>query len=821
VDRRRAEWPVLGMHCAGCVSAVERALLRAAPGVITAQVNLATESATVEYDAELISPETLAAAVHDAGYTLIFPAPGAAMGAASGVASDATHETTPDAAADVAGLRAREQRDQWRRFLVGLAFTLPLVVLSMGRDFGLFAPGPLAPGLRPPDHGAHLPLFSLLLAALATPVQFYTGWGFYTGAWKSLRNRSANMDVLVALGSSAAYFYSLVVLAAPHLGHVYFETGAMIITLIRLGKLLETRARGKASRAIGELMELTPPIAHRLRDGAGGEGAAAGESAGGLADVADIEEDVPVAQVRSGDRLSVRPGERIPVDAVIVAGRSAVDESMLTGESLPVDRREGDAVIGATLNLQARLTVRATAVGSRTLLAQIVRRVREAQGSRAPIQRLADRVAAVFVPAVLAIAAVTFAIWMIAAGQFAAAMMRTVAVLVIACPCAMGLATPTAIMVGIGRGARRGILFRNAEALESAHRVTTVMLDKTGTLTRGEPVMTDWIALETGDADRTLALAAAAEAASSHPIARAVVAGARERGIAPPPADEAATEAGLGVSGRVGAVRVAVGRPQWALERATAPSGPARDAAAPATALAALMSAALAHADRLALEGKTTMIVVVDGSAAGVIAVADRERPEARAAIDGLRRLGLETVMLTGDSPRAAEAIAQRLGISHVSAGLLPQDKERIIREAQARGERVAMVGDGINDAPALARADVGIAMGGGTDIALEAAGVALLRPDLSGIEDALRLSHATIRTIRQNLFWAFFYNVALLPVAAGALHGLTALPGFVRDLHPALAAAAMALSSITVVGNSLRLRSAVQADGRPSAPMQ
>jgi P-type Cu+ transporter len=795
------------MHCAGCVSAVERALTRQTPGVITAQVNLATESATVEYDAELISPETLAATVRDAGYELVLPVEGAAE--------------------DVAEARAREQRDQRRRFLVGLAFTLPLVVLSMGRDVGLFGPAAPAPGLPPSGHPAHFPLFNLLLAALATPVQFYTGWGFYTGAWKSLRNRSANMDVLVALGSSAAYVYSLAVLVAPHLGHVYFETGAMIITLIRLGKLLETRARGKASRAIGELMELTPPIAHRLR---GEEPGPAGGAAGRATDGSeDLEEDIPVAQVRSGDRLSVRPGERIPVDAVIVAGRSAVDESMLTGESLPVDRREGDAVIGATLNLQARLIVRATAVGSHTLLAQIVRRVREAQGSRAPIQRLADRVAAVFVPAVLAIAALTFVIWMVAAGQFAAAMMRTVAVLVIACPCAMGLATPTAIMVGIGRGARRGILFRNAEALESAHRVTTVMLDKTGTLTRGEPVMTDWIALGTGDADRSLALAAAAEAASSHPIARAVVLGARERGISPPAADDAATEAGLGVIARVGAVQVAVGRPQWALDRMSArlnaPSGPARDAAAPATApateLAALVSAALAHADRLALEGKTTMIVAVDGSPAGVIAVADRERPEARAAIEALRRLGLQTVMLTGDSPRAADAIAQRLGIARVSAGLLPQDKERIIREAQAGGERVAMVGDGINDAPALARADVGIAMGGGTDIALEAAGVALLRPDLGGIEDVLRLSRATIRTIRQNLFWAFFYNVALLPVAAGALHGFTALPGFVRDLHPALAAAAMALSSITVIGNSLRLRSAVAAHGRASQPMQ
>jgi Cu+-exporting ATPase len=757
MELRKTQWPVLGMSCAACATAVERALTRKTVGVTRAQVNLAAESVSVEYDADRISPEELAAAVHNAGYELVLPREGAEP---------------------LAETRAREQRAQWRAFLVGVIFTLPLALLSMGRDFGLLGPG------------THARWFNVLLLALATPVQFYTGWAFYRGAWHSLRGGRANMDVLVALGATTAYVYSLAVLLMPQLGHhVYFETAAMILTLIRLGKLLEARARGKASAAIQELLDLAPPTAHRV----GAEGAV---------------QDVPLAEVRVGDLLLVRPGERIPVDGVIASGGSAIDESMLTGEPLPVDRGEGDRVLGATVNVQGLLRVRARAVGSDTVLAQIVRAVRDAQGSRAPIQRLADQVAAVFVPVVLALAVLTFVAWMLAGAEFATAMMRTVAVLVIACPCAMGLATPTAIMVGIGQGARLGILFRNGEALENAHRVTTVMLDKTGTLTLGEPVLTDWIPLEGHSSDADLALAAGAEASSTHPLARAVVEGARARGIAIPAVSDAQALAGLGVVAQVEGRAVEVGRPDWFAQRAVTVEAAER----------AARDVAHLHTERLSREGKTAMLLAIDGRVAGVLAVADRERPGAREAVRALEGLGLTLVMVTGDAPAAAETIAARVGIPRVIASVMPEEKERVIREAQARGERVAMIGDGINDAPALARADVGIAMGAGTDIALEAAGIALLRSDLGAIATAVRISRATLRTIRQNLFWALFYNVALLPVAAGALHGLTGLPAIIRDLHPALAAAAMALSSITVVGNSLRLRR-FSAPGGANAP--
>lgn len=756
----RARWPVAGMSCAACAGAVERALTRKAAGVASARVNLAAESVTIEYDPARITPEGLAAVVERAGYRLVL-------------------EAAPDSR-----LREREQVSERRRFLVGLLCTLPLAALSMARDFGLFG--------SPPAHGAghglagaavdagaafafSLP-FNLLLLALATPVQFYTGWPFYRGAWRSLRGGSANMDLLVALGSSVAYGYSLAALLAPGLGpHVYFETGAMIVTLVRLGKLLEARARGRASAAIEELMDLAPALAHRL----GPDGRTL---------------DVPASQVAVGDLLAVRPGERVPVDGRVVAGTSSVDEGMLTGESLPVDKREGDAVTGATVNLQGLLTIRATAVGSETALARIVALVREAQGSRAPIQQLADRVAAMFVPAVLLVAVITFAAWMLSGGPFATAMIRTVAVLVIACPCALGLATPTAIMVGIGRGARSGILFRSGEALEATRRVTTLLFDKTGTLTAGRPQLTDCIALEGGE-ERLLALAAAAESASSHPIARAVVAAAAERGLEVPAVSEAGAEAGLGVTARVEGRMVSVGRPEWF---AGAPG------ADPAWAES---DRARAESERLAGEGKTIMWVVVEGAPLGILAVADRERPEARETVSALRARGLSVAMVTGDSPAAARAVAKRVGIERVFAGVLPERKEAVVREEQARGERVAMVGDGINDAPALARADVGIAIGGGVDVALEASGITLLRADLTGVPAALDLARATLRTIRQNLFWAFFYNVALIPVAAGAFHGVSALPGGLRDLHPALAAAAMALSSVTVVGNSLRLR--------------
>jgi Cu+-exporting ATPase len=750
MDRRQVELPVIGMSCAACAATVERTLRTKVTGTLSASVNLATETATVEYDADLVDLAAMAAAVDQAGYRLILPAD----------------------AGDEARARREEQQGQQRAFLVGLLFTAPLFLLSMLRDFHLLG------------GWAHAAWFNWLLFALATPVQFYTGWGFYTGAWKSLRNRSANMDVLVALGSSTAFAYSLAVLLFPSIGaHVYFETAAMIVTLIKLGKVLESRARGRTSAAIRSLMDLAPPRAHRIEaDGS--------------------EREVGVADVDSGDILVVKPGESIPVDGVVVSGESAVNESMLSGEPLPVDKASGDQVFGATLNVHGRLKIRATHVGADTVHARIIRLVRAAQGSRAPIQRLADRVAAVFVPVVLLIALLTFAIWWIAGGSFVPAMIRLVAVLVIACPCALGLATPTAIMVGLGKGAAAGILFRNSEALEKAQRLTIVMFDKTGTLTTGKPVLTDWIPLaaDSRDPDATLALAASAESASTHPIARAIVAGARARGLAIEEPAEATSISGFGMDARVGGHRVRVGKPEWFRD-----SGGGGTDAADAIAIEPA-PAAFDHARLLAAQSKTVVIVAIDERLAGVLAVADQEKPNAAEAVAALAAQGVKAVMVTGDSEASARAIASRVGIAEVKAGVLPERKEAIVREAQQSGGVVAMVGDGINDAPALARADVGIAIGGGTDVAMDAADVTLVRGDLHGVARAIALSRATMRTVRQNLFWAFFYNVALIPVAAGLLHRVAWLPGFIRDLHPALAAAAMAFSSVTVVSNSLRL---------------
>ncbi len=734
MDKRKVELPVIGMTCAACVATVERTLRKKTPGTLDAEVNLATETATIEYDADIVDLQGLAAAVDRAGYRLILP-------------------TDED---DEVRARREEHASERRAFLVGLFFTIPLFLLSMGRDFSLLGDSAL------PGSWAHSRGFDLLLALLATPVQFYTGWGFYRGAWKSLKNGSANMDVLVSLGSSTAYGYSLAVLLFPSLGgHVYFETSALIITLIKLGKVLEARARGRTSSAIRALMDLTPPRAHRLEpDGS--------------------EREVAVAEIDAGDLLAVKPGESIPVDGVVSGGSSSVDESMLSGESLPIDKTPGDPVFGGTVNLTGRIKMQATRVGADSVLARIIRLVRSAQGSRAPIQRLADRVSAFFVPGVLAIALLTFALWWLLAHDPVAALIRLVAVLVIACPCALGLATPTAIMVGMGRGANAGILFRNSEALEKAERLTAVMLDKTGTLTTGKPVLTDWIPLASA-LDSALALAASAESASAHPIARAIVAGARERGLTLFEPEDVADAAGFGITASVRGHRVRVGKPAW-FEHAP-------DAA---------------HA--LAAQGKSAAIVEVDGAIAGVLGIADREKEDAAEAVAALRSQHLAVIMLTGDSEPSARSIAKRVGIERVIASVPPEKKEESVHEAQAAGERVAMVGDGINDAPALARADVGIAIGGGTDVAIGAAGITLVRGDLAGVARAISLSRATMRTVRQNLFWAFFYNVALIPIAAGVLHRAGWLPAIIRDLHPALAAAAMALSSVTVVSNSLRL---------------
>ncbi len=755
VPTQTVELPITGMTCANCAATIERTLQSRVPGVVSASVNYATEKAVVEIVAGAVTVEELATAVEDAGYGVVL--------APEGELEDAE-----------AAARAAEIRDQTRKFAVGVAFALPLFVLSMARDFGMLG------------MWAHAPWVNWLMFALATPVQFYVGWDYYVGAWKALRNGAANMDVLVAMGSTVAYAYSVVVAFALTVGltgfgeHVYFETAALIITLIKLGKLLEVRAKGETSRAIRELMNLRPKTARVVREG--------------------VEEDVPVERVRVGDLVLVRPGESVPVDGEVVEGRSAVDESLLTGESMPVEKGPGDPVVGATLNREGALRFRATKVGSETALAQIVRLVQEAQGSKAPIQRLADRVAGIFVPVVIGIAVVTFLVWWLAVGAgFTPALVRLVAVLVIACPCALGLATPTAVMVGTGKGARMGILFRSSQALEEAERLDVIVLDKTGTVTRGEPVVRGVLARAAagvghavgadGFEDRLLAVAAAAERRSEHPLAEAVVREARERGLDVAEPEEFTAVPGRGVRAVVEGRAVIVGSRRL-LEESGVDASPLRS-----------------EAERLEREARTPLWVALDGEAVGLIPVADAVKEGSAEAVAELHALGLRVVMLTGDNRATAEAIAAEVGIREVRAEVLPDEKAEVVRELQEGGARVAMVGDGINDAPALARADVGMAIGTGADVAMETADVTLMRGDLRSVPRALALSRATMRTIRQNLFWAFFYNVVLIPVAAGVLYPFAALPMMLRSLHPILAALAMAFSSVSVVGNSLRLR--------------
>ncbi|NMC71765.1 MAG: heavy metal translocating P-type ATPase, partial [Myxococcales bacterium] len=740
MNRRQVQLPVLGMSCANCALRLERTLRSEVPGVEDAAVNLASETATVVYDADRADLPALAAAVARAGFRAVLPRP---------------DRTTDD---EERTARAADLRRERRAFAVGLACTVPLVLLGMGRDLDLLGPW------------SHAPWVAWLLGILATPVQFYTGLAFYRGALAALRHRSADMNVLVALGSTTAFAFSWAVLLLPGLGHhVYFETSAAIVTLIRLGKLLEASARRRASDAIRKLLELTPAVAHlRLRPG--------------------VERDVPPDVLRPGDLVAVRPGERIPVDGVVEEGEAGVDRSMLTGEATPVHRAPGDAVHGGTVDLDGRLLVRATAVGPDSTLARIVALVRRAQATKAPIQRLADRVSAWFVPAIVAVAAATFILWWTLGGSLAPALLRLVAVLVVACPCALGLATPMAIVTGTAAAARLGILFRDGAALETLRHVTVVFFDKTGTLTRGRPALTDWIPAGDAPGDALL-LAGALDTASEHPAARAIAAAARERhGALPEPANVRAAP-GRGVEGLVAGRTVRVGSLAW-LAASTTPPPPPLDR----------------RAAELAATGRTVAGVVIEDRWAGLAALADEPKPGAAPAVRALRAQGLRVRLLSGDTAAAARAAARALDIEDVHAEVLPQDKERVLREARERGERTAMVGDGLNDAPALAAADVGIAVGGGTEAAAEAAGVSLAGDDPLGVPRAVALSRATWNVIRQNLFWAFAYNVTLIPAAAGALHGLTALPPALRDFHPALAAAAMALSSLTVVLNSLRL---------------
>jgi Cu+-exporting ATPase len=744
VPSQSVEMPVTGMTCANCAMNIERALTRKVPGVVGARVNFASERATVDYVPGLTGVDDIIAAIRKAGFDAVAP-------------------DESDAGEDAEMLARRaEIRNQTRKFIVGLLFTIPLFVLSMGRDFGLIG------------MWSHAPWVNWLFLALATPVQFYTGWDYYVGGAKSLRNRSANMDVLVALGSSTAYFYSLAVLLFPGVGHhVYFETSAVIITLIKLGKMLEARTKGKTGGAIRKLMGLRPKTAVIVTDG--------------------VESEIPLTRVAVGDLLRVRPGERIPVDGEVVEGRSAVDESMLSGEPLPVDKAPGDGVVGGTINGEGLLTFRATRVGRETALAQIIRLVQEAQGSKAPIQALADRVAAVFVPAIILVALVTFGIWWALSGDFVAAMIRMVAVLVIACPCALGLATPTAIMAGTGKGAEQGILFKNAQALETATALDTVVLDKTGTLTVGKPAVTDVVPLSAAQENENdlLRLAAAVEKGSEHPLGKAIVRLAVDRQLTLPDPQDFRAFGGFGVEGRVDGAIVRVGKPGWLTEQA------------PEGAAAGMESLKQRVAD-LQSHGKTVMVVWRDEAPVGLLAVSDTVKPESAEAVGRLHAQGLKVVMLTGDNAQTARAIARQVGIDDIVAEVKPDEKSSEIRNLQARGKRVAMVGDGINDAPALAQAHVGIAMGTGTDVAMESAGVTLVKGDLRGIVRARRLSRATMRNIRQNLFFAFIYNSLGVPVAAGVLY-----PAFGLLLSPIIAAAAMSFSSVSVIFNALRLRRA------------
>ncbi len=741
VPTNTVEMAITGMTCANCAANIERALNKKVSGVVKARANFASERASIEYVPGVVDLQQMIRAIEAAGFGVITP-------------EDVSEEEVAEQIA-----RQAEIRDQTRKFIVGVVFAMPLFVLSMARDFGLIGAW---------SHAAWVNWF---FWALATPVQFYTGWDYYINGIKSLKNKSANMDVLVAMGSSVAYFYSLALLFFPVLGqHVYFETSAVIITLIKLGKMLESRTKGRTGGAIRKLIGLRPKTATILEN--------------------DAEKEIPIARVQLEDRVLVRPGERIPVDGIVIDGASSVDESMLSGEPLPVDKRQGDKVVGGTINGEGLLKFRAAAVGKDTVLAQIIRLVQEAQGSKAPIQALADKVAAIFVPAIIGLALVVFFVWWGVSGEFVPAMIRLVAVLVIACPCALGLATPTAIMAGTGKAAERGILFKNSEALETATKLDGVVLDKTGTITVGKPAVIDIIPIEPecSSAKDLLKLGASVEKGSEHPLGKAIVRHAKSQGLTLAAPQEFKAHGGQGVQANINGHAVVVGKPEWFKE------------------LKVSVGSVSEQIQQLQSQGKTVMVVAQNNRLCGMITVSDELKTDSKEAIREMLDQGLNVVMLTGDNLATAQTIGDQVHIDDIIAEVKPDEKSSKVKQLQENGKRIGMVGDGINDAPALAQADVGLAIGSGTDVAIETADVILSSGSLRGVPRAIRLSRATMKTIKQNLFWAFGYNVILIPVAAGILYPFESLPDMLRQLHPILAALAMAFSSVSVVTNSLRL---------------
>jgi Cu+-exporting ATPase len=818
----RVDLPITGMTCAACANRIEKQLNKQ-PGVSRAGVNFATSRATVEYDPEKTGVKNLIQTVKDVGYGTAGTARAdfvvddsarpsgssqplenhlnklrgvtnasfnlSAMEVRAEYLPGATDVKTIQRAIEDFGYRVKEVQggggdaaaedseakwreaeylDLRRKFWIAAVLSLPVLVIAM-------------------SHG-RIALFNFagvnwLQLALTIPVVFYCGAQFYLGAWAAFRHRAADMNTLIATGTGAAFVYSTLATIFPSFfaaanqtmpgmagmaqTPVYFEAASVIIALILLGRMLEARAKGQTGEAIRRLLGLQAKTAKVVRDGR--------------------EVDIPVEEVVPGDVVIVRPGEKIPVDGMIIEGASAVDESMLTGESLPVEKKTGDEVFGATINKTGSFRFKATKVGKDTVLQQIVKMVQDAQGSKAPIARLADMISGIFTPIVICIAIATFVIWFVAASpeaRFTMALVNFVSVLIIACPCALGLATPTAIMVGTGKGAENGVLIKGGEALETAHKLLSIVLDKTGTITRGEPSLTDVVAADGTDENDFLKTVASAEKLSEHPLAAAIVRGAEERNLAFEKVENFNALEGRGIEALVGGKSLLLGNLRLMNERNIALNG------------------AEGKAEKLAAEGKTPMYAAIDGRFAGLVAVADTIKPEAKEAIRAMQRLGLEVVMMTGDNKRTAEAVAREVGITRVLAEVLPQDKAFEVRKLQAEKKLVGMVGDGINDAPALAQADVGIAIGTGTDVAIEASDITLLKGDLRGVVTAIALSKATIRTVKQNLFWAFIYNVLGIPIAAGLLY-----PFFGILLSPVIASAAMSFSSVSVVANSLRLR--------------